>query len=491
MPGVDLRSETIQGAVAADIAPSSTLFMVGITERGRVDAGVLVRSIDEYRAEFGERVSYGFVDDQVVTYFAEGGDKAYIGRAVGDAPVRASSTLKDRSADPGLNTLTITAVNAGAWGNSLTRQVADGTVADTFDLTISGTPDGIDEVYTGLTSPAEAVDALLTSKWVRGTVVADVTAAPNNNPRVVAAAALAGGTDDRGTLVADDYVAVADDLFTADLGAGAIAIPGFTSAQVGDGLIAHCVTNHRVAILAPAAGQTLAQAQAAAAALIGPQGDYAGLFWPHLTMPAGGSATRTIPPEGYVAAKRAVAHSQVGPWRAGAGKIAKATFIVGTETIVGRTDGDAANNAQVNAIRIIQGSVRTYGWRSLTDDLSNWQFLSYRDLVNDLEVEGGKLLEDDAFSTIDSDGRLGFEVATKLIGLVDPIAKAGGLFARYALDGSGDLIDPGYSVDVGPDLNNPASFQTGIERARVAVRPSPVGELIILTIAKAALTAPL
>ena len=84
-------------------------------------------------------------------------------------------------------------------------------------------------------------------------------------------------------------------------------------------------------------------------------------------------------------------------------------------------------------------------------------------------------------------GQLLASVAGELVGIVDPMRAAGGLYENY--DADGNLVDPGYSVDVGPTVNTVAVLNANKIAAVLALRVSPVGTLIDLTIVKAGLTA--
>lgn len=90
------------------------------------------------------------------------------------------------------------------------------------------------------------------------------------------------------------------------------------------------------------------------------------------------------------------------------------------------------------------------------------------------------------FETIDGKGQLLASVAGELVGLLDPMRAAGGLYERFV---DGQRVDPGYSVDVGDTVNTAAVLASNTIAAVVALRVSPVDTLIDLTIVKAGLTA--
>jgi hypothetical protein len=491
MPGVDVLTDIISGPAALSRSPGSSYFVPTQAERGPTDRAVEIHSLAEYEYHYGERVSYGAGYDDLATFFGEGGGRAFVARVVGAAPVLATRTLMDRAGAP-LATVRIDAKDAGAWANAITVTVANGVPANSFTITISGTPDGKDEVFADHLNPQAAVDAInATSRWVKATNLGSASAPPQNNPAILAATALAGGTDDRASIVAASYTTAADALFGKELGAGAIAVPGQPSSAVGAALINHARTRDRLAILATVAAQTPTQAKTAAAALKGTLGsEGAGIFYPWVKVPDGAGSTRTISPEGYVAGARARAHDNVGPWRAGAGAMSQANYVMGLERELTRAEGNDLDDNNVNAIRTIARTTRIYGWRSLSADAANWRFLTYRDVMNDIEVKAEQVLEAYPFRPIDAKNHAFKDLEADLIGIAAPLKEAGGLFPRLDPN-TREELDPGYRVDTGPAVNTAATIAASEIRGLLAVRPSPTGALVTVTVSKAAFAAPL
>jgi hypothetical protein len=438
----------------------------------------------EYELLLGGRVSYGTLYDDLKMYFEEGGAEAYVARVVGAAATAGFLLLKDRAAVTPLDTLRVEASSPGAWSTNITVEVAAGTVAASYKLVIRYNG-AIAETFDNLLTPADAVGAAARSTYVRVTNLGSATVAPGNLPAILAATALSAGTDDRAAVTAGN-VSSALDRFGFELGSGAVGMPGYTSAQVGAAAIAHCKTYNRIALLSVASNATSADAIAAAGAFSS-DGEYAGIFYPWVVVPDGATATRTISPEGYVAACRARAHRTVGAWRAPAGEIAQATYVISPATALTKAVANQLDEARVSTIRTIIGTTRLYGWRSLSLDAENYALLIGRDMLNTFAVQGEKLLEPYVFETIDGRGQLLGRIASTLVGMVDQVRQAGGLFER--IDESGEQIDPGYSVDVGPAVNTPDVFAENQVHAVLAVRVSPVGTLIDLTIVKSGLTA--
>lgn len=485
MPGVSIRTATRSGPATPTVPESGRYFVAAQFERGRTDVAQLVRSAAELEVLYGGRVAYGSGYDDLRTYFEEGGAEAYVVRVVGPAATTGTLSLNDRNG-VAVPTIRLDAKGAGAWSAGVTVAVEAGSLPDTYRVRIDGPLAYDTEVYDNLDTPVDAVTAInARSRLVTATDLGSGTAAPNNRPALIAATALSAGNDDRAAITAS-IMGDALDKFGAELGTGAVAIPGYAHSTVGADLMAHAKANRRIALLAPPVGTTVANAIAAADGLLAADGEHGGLFYPWVRVPTGGGATKLISPEGYVAGVRARAHTQAGPWRAPAGEVAVARYVTGTELAITREDGDQLDEAHVSAIRTIAGTVRLYGWRSLSTDEDNYALLTGRDVLNTVALAAEQRLERFVFQPIDSDGRLLASVAAELVGIVDPYRAAGGLYARVV---DGEQLDPGYSIDVGPTVNTEAVLRANTIAAVLALRVSPVGSLIDLTIVKAGLTA--
>lgn len=482
MPGVEVTTATRSGT-GPSRAPSGQFFVVGLTGRGDTTAPILVKGMADVETLIGPRTTYGAVWDQLKTFFDEGGLQAYVVRVIGEDADKGFLSLNDRAGTP-IATLRFEAKSEGSWSSGLTVQVADGSLTNTFRITLRLNGDVVSD-YNNLTSPAVAVAKFAGNPYVNVTNLGSASAAPTNNPAVLAATPLSAGDDDRAAVVTADYVAALDQ-FVPGLGDGAVAIPGQTGDDVWNGIIAHCEANNRIGLLAGSLGDTKDVYVSNASSL---DTEFAGLFGPFLIVSDGGTGTRTISPEGYVAACRSRAHEAIGPWRAPAGAMGKSQSegVLGVETSWSKEDSNELDAAKVSVIRVIANSIRLYGWRSLSDDIDNYAYLKDRDLLNRLVVEAEKRLEDYVFETIDGKGQLLAAINAELVGMVDPIRQAGGLFENY--DADGRLIDPGYKVNTGRDINSTVSLANNEVKAVLSVRVSPTGALVSLNIVKVGILA--
>lgn len=481
MPGVTVTTTTRSGPAVPLRTPSGQYFVVGIAERGSVVAPIEVRGMADAVAALGDRVSYGAVHDSLKCFFDEGGERAFVGRVVGPSATTGTLTLSDRNGSPD-TTLRVDAASPGAWSATMKVQVADGSLDDTFKIiiTIAGV---VVQTVTNIATPAEAVQKFQDSPYVRLTDLGSSSDAPDDNPAVLAATALSAGSDDRASIAADDYVDVLD-LFNAELGDGCVAIPGQYAADIWTGITDHCETNNRSGLLSAARSADASDLLDRASEV---DSEFCGLFAPWVIVSDGSGGQRTVAPEGYVAGCRARAHIQVGPWRAPAGEIAVATSLLGLDLLFTAAESQSLNDGRVNAIRAVAGTIRLYGWRSLSSDVGNYYSLKDRDLLNYLVVQANERLERYVFEPVDSKGQLLSLIDSELVGLCMPIAAAGGLYAR--VNDAGDELDPGYLVETGSSINTTTSLANNTVKARLSVRISPNAEQIQLNIVKVGLLA--
>jgi hypothetical protein len=470
MPGVNVTTATRTGPTAVVTAPSGQFFVAGQAERGSTTEATLLLGFADFEEYFGNRVTYSHLSDTVKTFFEEGGSKCYAVRVVGPSATKATVTLDDASS---ADTLVVTAENAGAWGADI-DVVVTGTTTKSIAIVYDGETK---ETFTG-TTIAEILESAAGSRWV--TITSSGSASVNPLP-ANGTFSLTGGTDDRSNITATHYTDALEK-FTINLGDGAVAIPGIGT-TVHAGLIAHASANRRIALLDHSETATTANLITAADAV---NSEYAGLFAPWVQISTV-SGSRYIPPVGYIAAIRNRAHVEAGPFRAAAGGIAVARFVTGLKFEYTRTEGDNLDANKVNAIRIINNSVRNYGWRSLSDDTANYALLTGRDLLNRLVTESEKRLEQFVFQTVDGRGQLLSSINGTIVGIVEPYRQAGGLFEKF--DADGNLVDPGYLVETGTTVNTLDNLANNEVKARLSVRISPSAALISVTIVKVGLLA--
>lgn len=483
MPGIVVNTSVRTGPTSANTSPVATWFVVGLTERGPVADPQKVTSIAEYETVFGEYVSYGDVYEQVQTFFEEGGAEVYVSRVVGASATAGTLAIPNTASG---TALTLTATGGGSWSTNLTATLTPLGSGKTLKLYLNG-----DLVYnSGEVATAAALLTKLNNSST-GSLYATATIGTGTFANVSTATAFSAGDDDRSNIVDQDWLD-AMDAFGSDLGAGAVSLPGLvTSGNIDDihiAVLQHCYTNHRIAILSTPSNYTATQAGNHAEGVGAyDHSEYGGLYWPWVTMNLDDGTALTIGPEGYVAAKRSRTFNQIGPWTAYAGLNSQSSFITGLAEAVSKTTGDALDEQRCNALRIINGAVRVYGFRSTSSDEDNFRFLNSREMLNYIVVQAEAVLEDLVFSPIDGRRALFSNVESRLVALLEPIRLAGGLYEAF--DATGKRIDYGYSVVVNDAINPLSQLAGGLVKAKVGIRVSSIGDQIQVDVTKSNLTA--
>lgn len=490
MPGVSIQTAVRVGPSAATAVETSQAFFVGKTVRGPIGEATLVTSLAEFTAIYGGYASYSYMHPTVETFFEEGGTRAYIGRVAGSAATTGLRTLDTTAGAGGTAVMTISANGPGDWSEDITVQcVNPGTATGTFIIKIYD--DGTLLYSTGnCTTVTQAVGRINSSPAASKVVVAaDLGAASNLVPHNDASAvALSAGDDDESSVVVANYVTGLE-LFLESFGTGVVACPESSHTTVQTGLANHANSYNRTAFLFGAFDDTIAEAKTAGQTLSAADlnAEHVAYFYPWVYVPTSTSGVnRLIPPVGYAAAKRAVAHTQVGAHKPGAGLISVAAFVNGVAIDIDKTNGDALDEAYVNAIRIINNTIRVYGARSLSPDTTNYRYITAQDVVNKVVVEANRSLEDLLFSVIDGRNTVFSAVESKLFAILEPLRSNGALFEAF--DANGKRVDFGYSVKCDASLNPTSQLADGLVKARIGLRVSSVGDRIEVDIIKSNLT---
>jgi hypothetical protein len=489
MPGVTITTAVRTGPTSTTVRNSSQAFFIGLAQRGPVDEAVLVTSLAEFEESFGPYVTYANLHPTVQTFFEEGGTQAYIVRVVG--PDAASATLNlNEGGVGGSDCITLTANGPGTWAHDMDVIVTASSALKNIALYYQDNPTPV--YQTGFKATTAALVTAINTSAIAGKYMSAV-ALTADMPQVSAAAAFGNGTNVDGVdditdeTVDESFSAYVDalDLFLDAYGTGAISCP--ETHEINTELIEHANAYNRVAILHFAEAATgMGTSAGLLAAVEG--SEHAAVYYPWVFIPTEvAGVNKLIPPDGLVAAKRALAHNQTGPHQPYAGLLATASFVNGVEVDVNKTLGDTLDNEYVNAIRLIANSIRVYGARSLSLDTDNFRFITIQDTINSVVLEANASMEDLIFSSIDGRGGLFVAIEGRLTAICERMKAIGALYEAY--DANGRLIDPGYSVKCDTSINTTAQIAEGTIRAQLGVRVSSVGDKIELTIVKSNLTA--
>jgi len=484
MPGVIVTTAVRTGPTNAQTAATATMFLAGLTERGPDGTVHLITSLSDYEDIYGGVATAGYTHQTIETFFEEGGSRAYVSRVIGSSATEATLEL-DKTG--GTAVITLTAAGKGTWSHSgvLTAQVTQPTAGTNFKIIIR-----LNDVIVFTTATHTTVAAAVNEINNSATAALYVTATDEGEtgiPAVAAAANFSGGTDDA-TVVAADYV-TAIDLFTEDLGPGAICAPGQTSSTVREALIAHAAERRRIAVMGFDDGTSVGDAvDEVAVYAVEDNAEYAAFFHPWVKIP-NGSLTATIPPDGYVCGKRASVHNTYGSWNPYAGERSQASFVISPVTPYSKTEADTLDAGYINAIKVINGTTRIYGARSASEDTDNFRFIVSREVLNQIVFEAENALEALLFLPIDGRRSTFSRVQATLTGIMERIRIGGGLYEAF--DAFGKQLDPGYTVQVNDAINPLSQLATGVIKAKVGARVSSVGDTIEVEITKSNLTSTL
>jgi len=491
MPGVVITTAVRTGPAVTLLNQSSQAFFVGVADRGPTDRAVLVTSLEEFEGIFGDYISSALLHPTVEMFFEEGGTRCYIARVVGASATTGVLNLSDADAatTAGANSvaITLTANGAGSWSTSVKAAVTTGTVAGTVSVQIL--KDDVQVATTGNCTTNAQIIGKINAHAVASKLVTATAGVSSSIITTLSATALSAG-DSNAAGITDARLASAFDLFNDALGSGAVACPESSGQVVYSKMLTHANAYSRVALLHGLSDDTIAEAKTFAQTIIANESnlEHGALYYPWVYAPSNVSGVnRLLPPDGYVAAKRSRNVNTIGTHSPFAGATSTARFAVGVVTDIDRTNGDALDVECVNGIRIIQNSVRIYGARSLSQDTTNFRYITSQDTVNSIVTEAYNAIEPLVFSAIDGRGGLYANIEARLISVLEGYRINGALFEAF--DQNGQRVDYGYTVRCDAKLNPTASLADGKVKAKVGIRVSSIGDRIEVEIIKSALTA--
>lgn len=468
-PGISVvsRSSPTPTGLPTDIG---TWFVVGTAQKGPTTKAQLIRSMSDYEHYFGARSvgSTVFVlYDALETFFREGGSRAYVVRVDGASAVAASKTLLD--ANEG-NSLKISAKNVGTWGNDLDVAVVAGSGTN-FILVVYLSDVEVDR------SP-ELADVTEAYAWESDYVtVSAPTSATGVNPEVVAAQALTGGTDNLAG-VTDNIRQAALSYFTADLGPGQVSMPGNTTGANRTALIAHAEANNRVALLDSTDTGTKATLIAEGEGLQASGNEYGALVGPWVKVPGVvASQPRTVPATALVAGLMARSDSVNGPGMPAAGINGRANYVIGvSQPAFSDQDRHDLNEAGLDLIRVHNGAVMLYGYRTLGLQAEGWGALSVQRVRMSLVARFNEIADRYVFAQLDGKGHTLSRFQGELVAACEEFRERGDLY--------GDDPDDAYIVDVGDGVNTDTTIANNELHAVVMVRISGFAEWVRIELVK-------
>lgn len=483
LPGIFTRT-VVDRMSEAGGPREATGFIVGQTEKGQIGAVIWVYSFAEYVRRCGQRAGYATMYDAAETFFALGGRKLGVGRVVGAAPVKATIPLYDQTGSLSADiALQVTAKSVGAWANSLRAEAIAGDGGTDYRVKITHATDAtINEISPSFSDRDSAVAwASASSEYVD--IALGVSA---ENPRVQAAAALAGGTEDAGS-IADAHFQNALNGLPKQLGPGQIAIPGNTTATRQQFLYTHAKATNRVAMIDLANVSSAATLKTAALACRAMTNSERGAVWASwYTIPGvSGGTTRTVPGSavmmGLIARNDALTANPNQPAAGQYGTMDE--FVISlAQPEFNDADAELLNDVGANIGRIRRGSLRNYAYRTVANPVTSPDWVSFnhvrtRMVIEDIADEVGE-----RFAHLNLDGKrqeignFGGQLALAL----KPLYTVGALFGATEREA--------YSVDVGDTVNPVSELALNRLHARIGARYSPSAEQVFIDHVKIPIT---
>jgi len=192
---------------------------------------------------------------------------------------------------------------------------------------------------------------------------------------------------------------------------------------------------------------------------------------------------RTVPPSALAAGKCAQVDPVYGPGTPAAGVKGVSSFATDTsQPDWDDTTRDTLNTDGVDVIRVLNGAVTIYGWRSLADPINNpdWVPLGTVRYLMGLAARAFSVGQEFVFAPIDGQGHTISAYQGALVALCLADWNAGEIYGQTSSDA--------FNVDTGPAVNTPTVLAGNELRAVISVRPSPMAELVTIQIVNTPIT---
>lgn len=472
-PAVDvvLRSSPVPATSPTDTGQA---FFVGLTDTGPANSPQVVQNIADFERIFGLRQTYSVLYDAVDIFFREGGGASYVSRVVGPGATTGSHNLLDGAAAV---SLVASALGPGAGSGTISVGVRAGVGGGTFVVYV--VVGGVEvETSPDLADTNSAVLWAANSSYIRLALGASA-----NNPAVAAAVALSAGNDDRANITDAQWQSALDS-FTNSLGTGQVLAPGRTSDVGHTQLLDHAYNHRRLALLDAPDTSTVATLQSSATNSRAGNQRFGGMFWPQAVCTGVvNGTTRKVPWSAVQAGIIARNDSDgLGPSDPAAGDNGVSlTAIDLSQPAVIDSVRNTLNSSGVNVVRMMFGSARTYGWRSLADPVadSDWVDLGHARLWSIIATRGALIGQNYLFDKLDGQGRKIAEFNKDLKGMLSEYWVSGDLY--------GTTADEAYKVDT-DSVNTPQTLQADELHAVMQVRMSPFAEYVRIEIVKRPIT---
>lgn len=489
-PGVAVIS---RASAAPQGVPTDTTvgFIIGEALQGPVNVPTLITSQSQFVTIFGGRLATSYLYDGVEMFFREGGATLYVTR-LADGAVAATAEAPDFGDDAA-----VTANGPGAFGDGWQLKVS-AVVGGTGSIQMPDRLIGAQQAAGGFSAQLldknggvlqqsleiGTTDDLVT--WAASQGYVTVTGATPGTTLTAVTYTLAGGNDGTVPVVNAATLDTLLDTIVTELGPGQIWAPGKTDPNMQAALMVHASSHDRVALLDAPQGADVATLTANGLALRDQVTDrYASLWAPWVTCPGVAiGTTRTVPWSSFEAgiiarADAAAGHANI----AAAGDNGQSFFATGVTQSFSDADRQNLLYAGVNTVRQRYGTIRAYGFRSLSDQNGlngPWVQFNHGRLNMQITADCEEIGEEYVFSQLDGRGLMIAAFHGELNGMLGDLFDLGALY--------GDTPDDAYDINTSPSVNTIETISNGELHAILSVKMSPHAELVEIEIVKVALT---
>jgi len=368
-PGVYVQETLNPISPLAGPSSNTVSALVGANDRGPT-VPTLVTSWGQYYNLFGSwnTVQSNNLPLAVNSYFQQTSAPLYVLRVTGSGASAATRVFQDTEGTPA-NTLAVSGLSAGTWGNNISVTITSNAVTGYFDLTVYYNGSVVESQWLQLTMTAS--DPRYALNIVNGNsnyiVLADsgsTATGATRNPAVQSTpVALTSGSD--GSAVTSTNITSALNAFDTIPQSLVMNVPGYTDATTINNVIGYATGSTRsndVFVVIDGENDTVANQLTLAASYTATS--QAAVYYPQITVSdptiaVGGnrSATKTIGAGAAVAGLYAATDASRGIFKAPAGLQARLAGAVSVPAL-SNANLDALNSASapVNAIRYISGS---------------------------------------------------------------------------------------------------------------------------------------
>ena len=440
-PGVFIEDNPNPPVVEA--VSASTGGFLGIAQRGEVGKPIFITSWNAFIENFSFGMDSPFLANSDLAYavygfFQNGGKRCYIVRVASESVATATYT-KD--------SLSISAKDAGAWGNKLEVVItANADVATNFDLEVLLDSQRV-EVFRNLTNTVGAENAWIDvleaqSYFIKG-VSGDLVATEK--------ATFSGGADGISDIKDADFTNALSKLDKVD-DVNLICIPGQTSETVNSAIMTYCEKRTDVFAILDAPEASTVESVLALKKVMSCKN--AALYFPWIKVSdplSKNGKLRNCPTCGHVMGVYARIIAERGVWKAPAGTEAVIRGAIDVTTLLSNEDTNLLNPAGiVSIIPKTNYGIVIWGARSLHPDAS-MKYIS--DILLDIGIKKTIFNTTQQYVFESNEPKTWVKVRTTVESYLDSLWREGAL--------AGTKPSEAYYVKCDEDLNNAQARNQG------------------------------